>query len=179
MKTKGTREGTSPLEVITIAQSVALNCACSVRAVVTKKRSSSLVPRVEWKPIFPRTRCISTNVRVPKGGLIGPSPPPQDSIREMIFDCSNVKEVHNIPQDEHMPTHGGYHYSSTAVEWLKLIVALKTWEKTGVWTPDVSLNDGLRAVEMGMMATASIVNDRMHHGNDADYKRAQSCPVHD
>lgn len=78
-----------------------------------------------------------------------------------------------------MPTHGGYHYSSTAVEWLKLIMALKIWKKTGVWTPDVSLDDGLRAVEMGLMATASIVNDRMHNGKDSDYKRAQSCPVHD
>ena len=165
MKTKGTEEDTNPLEVITIAQSAALNCACSVRAVVTKKRLSSLGQRVDWKPTFPRIRYISTNVRAPKGGLIGPSPP-QDSIRETIFDCSNVKEIHNIPEDEQMPTHGEYHYSSTAVEWLKLIMALKIWKKTGVWTPDVSLDDGLRAVEMGLMATASIVNDRMHNGKD-------------
>ena len=106
-------------------------------------------------------------------------PPPQDSIRETVFDCSNVKAIHNIPQDELMPTHGGYHYSSTAVEWLKLIKALETWRKTGVWSPEVSLDDGLRAVEMGMMATAAIINDRVDNDKGADYKRAQSCPVHD
>jgi len=106
-------------------------------------------------------------------------PPPQDSIRETVFDCSNIKAIHNISEDEHMPTHGGYHYSSTAVEWLKLILAVQTWRKTGIWAPEVSLDDGLRAVEMGMLATASIINDRMHSGRDDDYKRAHSCPVHD
>ena len=101
-------------------------------------------------------------------------PPPQESIRETVFDCSNVKEIHNISDEEQMPTHGGYHYSSTAVEWLKLISAIQAWRKSGEWIPEVSLDDGLRAVEMGMMATTSIVNDRMRN----DYKRAQSCPVH-
>jgi len=30
-------------------------------------------------------------------------PPPQESIRETVFDCSNVKEIHNISDEEQMP----------------------------------------------------------------------------
>lgn len=95
-----------------------------------------------------------------------------------MFDCSNVKEIHNISDEEQMPTHGGYHYSSTAVEWLKLIYAIQTCRKSGDWIPEVPLDDGLRAVEMGMMATSSIVNDRMRNAEGDDHKRAQSCPAH-
>lgn len=103
-------------------------------------------------------------------------PPPRESIRETVFDCADVKDIHQIDKDVEMPTHGGHHYCSTAVEWLKLISAIKMWRKTGVWKPDVSLNDGLRAVDMGMKATASIVNER----NASDYyQRALSCPVHE
>ena len=103
-------------------------------------------------------------------------PPPPESIRETIFDCTDVKDIHQIGEDVEMPTHGGHHYCSTAVEWLRLISAIKLQRKTGVWKPDVSLDDGLRAVDMGMLATASIVNERK--ASDY-YNRAQSCPVHD
>lgn len=58
-----------------------------------------------------------------------------------------------------MPTHGGYHYSSTAVEWYHLIAAMKKYRETGKWNPDVSLDDGMRAVEMGLLATRAIVKD--------------------
>jgi len=84
-------------------------------------------------------------------------PPPPESIREEIFDCSDVKETHGI--DAEMPTHGGYHYSSTAVEWYHLLETMETYEATGRWEPDVSLQDGLRAVEIGLDASEAIVNE--------------------
>jgi hypothetical protein len=41
-------------------------------------------------------------------------PPPKGAVREEVFDCSSVKDVFGIESD--IPTHSGYHYSSTAVE---------------------------------------------------------------
>jgi myo-inositol 2-dehydrogenase / D-chiro-inositol 1-dehydrogenase len=84
-------------------------------------------------------------------------PPPPSSIKCRVYDCSNVQQVHGI--DNAMPTHGGYHYCSTAVEWYKLLDAIHHHQETGVWTPLVSLNDGLRAVEIGLEATQAIVNE--------------------
>ena len=83
-------------------------------------------------------------------------PPPPESIRKTVFDCSNVKDVHGIDDDD-MPTHSGYHYSSTAVEWYNLISAIHNYRETGKWKPHVSLDDGLAAVDMGLCATRSIV----------------------
>lgn len=88
-------------------------------------------------------------------------PPPAEAIKETVFDCSDVKSVHDI--NDEMPTHGGYHYSSTAVEWYNLISAMKKWRETGHWKPDVSLDDGLRAVQMGLCATRSIVEHECIH----------------
>lgn len=88
-------------------------------------------------------------------------PPPRESVTEAVYDCSDVKSVHDI--DEDMPTHGGYHYSSTSVEWYMLISAMKKWRQTGHWKPDVSLLDGLRAVKMGICATRSIVEHECIH----------------
>lgn len=88
-------------------------------------------------------------------------PPPQESIHETIYDCTDVKSVHDIKGE--MPTHGGYHYSSTAVEWYKLIDAMKKWQETGSWDPEVSLDDGLRAVRIGLCATNSIVKTECLH----------------
>jgi hypothetical protein len=88
-------------------------------------------------------------------------PPPADAVKEVVFDCSDVKSVHCI--EDEMPTHGGYHYSSTAVEWYNLIAAMKKWRETGCWKPDVSLDDGLRAVQMGLCATRSIVEHECIH----------------
>mmetsp|Transcript_17595 Transcript_17595/g.41026 ORF Transcript_17595/g.41026 Transcript_17595/m.41026 type:complete len:421 (-) Transcript_17595:501-1763(-) len=81
-------------------------------------------------------------------------PPPTESITETVYDCSDVREVHSIESD--IPTHGGYHYSSTAVEWHKLIGALYKHKETGEWTPEVKLEDGLDAVRIGLEATKSI-----------------------
>ena len=84
-------------------------------------------------------------------------PPPPSSVKQTVYDCSDVKGVHGI--DTEMPTHGGYHYSSTAVEWYRLLQAMKKHAKTGVFVPDVSLDDGMRAVQVGLQASSAIVND--------------------
>lgn len=87
-------------------------------------------------------------------------PPPKNTINEMIYDCSNVKDIHNIHNSDdnnNMPTHSGYHYSSTAIEWYQLLDAMKQYQKTNVWEPLVSLDDGLKAVEIGLNATSHIV----------------------
>jgi hypothetical protein len=83
-------------------------------------------------------------------------PPAPSDIRQQVFDCSDVKDVHGIDYD--MPTHGGYHYSSTAFEWYHLLSEMNNYKETGTFSPQVSLDDGLRAVEMGIQATAAIVN---------------------
>ena len=85
-------------------------------------------------------------------------PPPPSSIRQHVYDCSDVKDVFGINNDQQIPTHGGYHYSSTAVEWYRLVQAMRHYDKTGEWKPLVSLDDGLRAVELGLEATKAIVN---------------------
>jgi myo-inositol 2-dehydrogenase / D-chiro-inositol 1-dehydrogenase len=90
-------------------------------------------------------------------------PPPYDSIIRNVYDCSNVCEVHGIESNDSktspIPTHGGYHYSSTAVEWYRLLEGMNQYQRNGVWNPLVSLQDGLRAVEIGLQATESIVNE--------------------
>lgn len=84
-------------------------------------------------------------------------PPPPESIVESIHDCSDVKDVHGIESD--IPTHAGYHYSSTAIEWYYLVRAMAVHKLTGVWKPKVSLEDGMRAVQIGIQATLAIVKD--------------------
>ena len=84
-------------------------------------------------------------------------PPPKSSIRQQIYDCSDVKSVHGIESE--IPTHGGYHYSSTAVEWYHLLSEIRHYRETGLFSPQVSLDDGLRAVEIGIQATSAIVNE--------------------
>lgn len=84
-------------------------------------------------------------------------PPPPKSVREQVFDCSDVKSVHNI--DGEIPTHGGYHYCSTAVEWYHLLNQIRSQRNGGGFHPQVSLNDGLRAVEIGIQATSALIND--------------------
>lgn len=87
-------------------------------------------------------------------------PPPANSILQSVYDCSDVAKVHNI--DGTLPTHDGYHYCSTAVEWYRLLDAIRAYEDTGVWKPLVSLEDGLRAVEIGLEATTAIVNEKQY-----------------
>jgi len=84
-------------------------------------------------------------------------PPPPSSIHRQVYDCSNVREIHSI--EGKIPTHGGYHYSSTAIEWYHLLNEIKRFEETGEFSPHVSLDDGLRAVEMGIEATARLAED--------------------
>jgi len=72
-----------------------------------------------------------------------------------VFDCSNVREIHSI-ESETLPTHGGYHYSSTAIEWYHLLKEIQHYKETGDFLPQVSLDDGLKAVEMGLEATAKL-----------------------
>ena len=86
-------------------------------------------------------------------------PPPAGSVNHKVYDCSDVAEVHGIDSSD-LPTHGGYHYSSTAVEWYRLLAAMHAYEEDGIWSPSVSLNDGLRAVEIGLAATQAIVNEQ-------------------
>ena len=85
-------------------------------------------------------------------------PPPKSSIRQKEFDCSdNFQEIFGIDSKE-MPTHAGYHYCSTAVEWYHLIGAIRSFKGGDSFQPQVSLEDGLAAVQMGIQATASLVN---------------------
>jgi myo-inositol 2-dehydrogenase/D-chiro-inositol 1-dehydrogenase len=84
-------------------------------------------------------------------------PPPPSSIHHQVFDCSNVREIHSIEGE--IPTHRGYHYCSTAIEWYHLLNEIKRYEKTREFFPHVSLDDGLRAVEIGIEATAKLADD--------------------
>lgn len=86
-------------------------------------------------------------------------PPPPSAVKQRVYDCSDVKDIHGISNEE-LPTHAGYHYSSTAVEWYRLLQAMKKHAKTGVFLPDVSLEDGMRAVEVGLQASSAIVNEQ-------------------
>ena len=65
--------------------------------------------------------------------------------------------MHGIADE--IPTHGGYHYSSTAVEWYHLLSEIQKYKENGSFSPQVSLEDGLRAVEIGIVATSAIVNE--------------------
>ncbi|KAL7580997.1 hypothetical protein ACA910_005809 [Epithemia clementina (nom. ined.)] len=78
-------------------------------------------------------------------------PPPSSAIHETVYDCSNVREIHGIKNE--IPTHGGYHYSSTAVEWHRLVSAIGYYHETGAWNAEVTINDGLEAVRIGLAAT--------------------------
>lgn len=80
-------------------------------------------------------------------------PPPKAVVQPTIFDCNKSMD------DQSIPTHGGYHYGSTAVEWYRLLDAMDSFKVTGEWEPAVSLADGIRAVEIGLTATEEIVND--------------------
>ena len=87
-------------------------------------------------------------------------PPPPSSVRQTVYDCSDFKDVHGIENNEEIPTHGGYHHSSTAVEWYRLLAAMKRHAKTGTFVTEVSLDDGMRAVQIGLQASSAIVNEK-------------------
>ena len=102
-------------------------------------------------------------------------PPPP--VVPIVYDCTHYVRRHQVveygdSEDEDRrrscnssstelpPTHGGYHYGSTAMEWYKLLAAVREHDVTGHWRPLVSLEDGIRAVEIGLQATKAIVNDQ-------------------
>jgi len=81
-------------------------------------------------------------------------PPPTASIQEEIVDCGDLKEVYDFADE--IPHHAGYHYCSTAVEWKYLLDAVERVHNGEPFAPQVSLADGIAAVEMGILATHSI-----------------------
>lgn len=83
-------------------------------------------------------------------------PPPKSSIQEEVIDCSELKRVYNFADE--IPKHSGYHYCSTAIEWKFLLDAIKHAGKGGHFVPQVSLHDGLCAVEMGIQSMNNITN---------------------
>jgi predicted dehydrogenase len=83
-------------------------------------------------------------------------PPPPGAIKCQIWDCSDAADVHHADPSV-LPKHGGYHYGSTAVEWYKLLSAVRYYEETDIWKPLVSLEDGIQAVEMGLQATRALI----------------------
>lgn len=112
---------------------------------------------------LPENKVYSYQRPSPEGWTNRSEPPPSHSIVRNVYDCSDVCDVHGIESGDNkaspIPTHGGYHYSSTAVEWYRLLEGMNQYQQTGKWNPLVSLNDGLRAVEIGLQATEAIVND--------------------
>eukprot|EP00557_Chaetoceros_sp_GSL56_P000783 CAMPEP_0176498350 /NCGR_PEP_ID=MMETSP0200_2-20121128/12269_1 /TAXON_ID=947934 /ORGANISM="Chaetoceros sp., Strain GSL56" /LENGTH=425 /DNA_ID=CAMNT_0017896541 /DNA_START=194 /DNA_END=1471 /DNA_ORIENTATION=- len=84
-------------------------------------------------------------------------PPPRSSIKEEIIDCSNLSNVYSFANE--IPQHAGHHYCSTAVEWKFLIDQVQNWKNGGKFVPQVSLDDGIKAVEMGMQAQMNISNE--------------------
>jgi myo-inositol 2-dehydrogenase/D-chiro-inositol 1-dehydrogenase len=95
-------------------------------------------------------------------------PPPP--IAPTIYDCS--RDIESTSKD--IPTHSGYHYGSTAMEWYRLLEAVQHHSASGVWHPLVSLEDGMRAVELGLQATREIVNEQPTTSTRMSKKRSVS-----
>ena len=92
-------------------------------------------------------------------------PPPQGSFSEEVFDCSELADVYDFA-DELPSMHAGYHYCSTAIEWKYLIDAIKGTQDGKPFVPQVSLDDGIKAVEMGIASMKNITN----HGDAVSTK---------
>lgn len=84
-------------------------------------------------------------------------PPPQGSFTEEVYDCSDLRQVYDFV-DELPSTHAGYHYCSTAIEWKYLIDAMNDATAGEKFVPKVSLEDGIKAVEMGIASLNNITN---------------------
>jgi predicted dehydrogenase len=84
-------------------------------------------------------------------------PPPSESFSEEIFDCSDLRQVYDFA-DSIPKMHSGYHYCSTAIEWKFLIDAIKDSEEGRPFIPRVTLDDGIKAVEMGIASMVNISN---------------------
>ena len=108
-------------------------------------------------------------------------PPPP--VAPTVYDCTDyVRQVlggrcDNDDSDNNKglpPTHGGYHYGSTAMEWYQLLAAVNEHDMTGQWRPLVSLEDGIRAVEIGLHATAAIVNDEQQQQQQQQHQQMEA-----
>lgn len=64
--------------------------------------------------------------------------------------------MYNFAED--IPKHSGYHYCSTAIEWYFLIDAIKESKGGKPFVPKVSLDDGIKAVEMGIASLKNVSN---------------------
>jgi len=84
-------------------------------------------------------------------------PPPSESFSEEIFDCSDLRQVYDFA-DSIPKMHSGYHYCSTAIEWKFLIDAIKDSKEGRPFIPRVTLDDGIKAVEMGIASMVNISN---------------------
>ena len=83
-------------------------------------------------------------------------PPPHTN--ESVHDCFRSQEREHAGESPEVakgdfPGHSGYHYGSTAMEWYRLLEARDNSIQSHDWHPLVSLQDGLKAVEMGLVAT--------------------------
>jgi hypothetical protein len=85
-------------------------------------------------------------------------PPPLESFSEVVYDCSDLRQVYDFA-DQIPDMHSGYHYCSTAIEWKYLIDAMKDSGEGKPFVPKVSLDDGIKAVEMGLSSMKNITND--------------------
>lgn len=100
-------------------------------------------------------------------------PPPPESYTEEIFDCTDLRQVYDFADD--LPEmHSGYHYCSTAIEWKYLIDVINDTRNGKLFTPKVTLDDGIKAVEMGIASMVNISNGnkvapvQAHHHRAAD-----------
>jgi myo-inositol 2-dehydrogenase/D-chiro-inositol 1-dehydrogenase len=84
-------------------------------------------------------------------------PPPSESFSEEIFDCSDLRQVYDFA-DSIPKMHSGYHYCSTAIEWKFLIDVIKDSKEGRPFIPRVTLDDGIKAVEMGIASMVNISN---------------------
>lgn len=101
-------------------------------------------------------------------------PPPVDSYTEEIFDCSDLRQVYDFA-DSIPEMHSGYHYCSTAIEWKYLIDTINDFKEGKPFTPKVTLEDGIKAVEMGIASMVNISNGNMvppvqaHNANQVNH----------
>ena len=75
----------------------------------------------------------------------------------MVYDCSDLRHVYNFA-DQIPNMHSGYHYCSTAIEWKYLIDAIVESKEGNPFVPQVSLEDGIKAVEMGISSMNNITS---------------------
>jgi len=83
-------------------------------------------------------------------------PPTKPSIESFIVDCSDLSVVY--PSLDIPSAHVGYHYASTAIEWNLLLKQVESYHNGGIFIPQVTLEDGMKAVEMGIRAQQGIIN---------------------